>query len=91
LGEEKTRAFRRSLLGTRLRVVPERGRGRRGPLAMSDLYVPVELDREPASGGGILDVSITGEDGVRLTGSPVSRSAVPGTGSERARSDRLTL
>jgi threonylcarbamoyladenosine tRNA methylthiotransferase MtaB len=91
LGEAKTRAFRRSLVGATLSVVLERGRGPRGPFAMSDLYLPVELDHEPRSRRGILDVTITGEDGARLLAAPVSRSAVLGTGSERAPSDRLTL
>jgi len=62
-----------------------------GPFAMSDLYVPVELDHEPGPPRGILDVTITGEDGDRLTASPVSRNAVPGAVSEPAPSDRLTL
>ena len=91
LGEAKTRAFRRSLVGANLPVVLERGRGLTGPFAMSDLYVPVELDHEPGPRRGILDVTITGEDGARLAASPVSRSAVLGTVSERAPSDRLTL
>jgi len=46
--------------------VLERGRGRSGPIAMSDVYVPVELDRDPESRQGILSVAITGEDGDRL-------------------------
>ncbi|HYQ89870.1 MAG TPA: tRNA (N(6)-L-threonylcarbamoyladenosine(37)-C(2))-methylthiotransferase MtaB [Candidatus Binatia bacterium] len=91
LGEAKTRALRRALVGARLGVVLERGRGARGPLGMSDLYVPVELDQDPDSGEGILDVTITGEDGVRLLGTPVSRSVGARTVSERAVSDRLTL
>jgi len=91
LGEAKTRAFRRSLLGARLTVVLERGRGARGPFAMSDLYVPVELDRDPDTAAGILDVTITGEDGLRLLGTPVSRSVGARGVSERAVSDRLTL
>ncbi len=91
LGDSKTHAFRRSLVGTTIPVVLERGRGRRGPFAMSDVYVPVELDFDPEPGRGILRVSIRGEDGARLAGAPVSRSAVAGTGSERATSDGLTL
>jgi hypothetical protein len=58
---------------------------------MSDLYVPVELDRDPDSRQGIMDVRITGDDGVRLLGTPVARSAGARTVSERAVSDRLTL
>jgi hypothetical protein len=58
---------------------------------MSDLYIPVELDQDPDSGERILDVTITGEDGVRLLGTPASRSAGARTVSERAVSDRLTL
>jgi threonylcarbamoyladenosine tRNA methylthiotransferase MtaB len=91
LGDSKTRAFRRSLVGATLPVVPERGRGRRGPFAMSDLYVPVELHFDPGPGGRILDVTITGEDGARLQAAPVSRSADAGTVSERVTSDGLTL
>jgi threonylcarbamoyladenosine tRNA methylthiotransferase MtaB len=90
LGDSKTRAFRRSLVGTTIPVVLERGRGRRGPLAMSDVYLPVELDSDPRHGREILDVTIRGEDGTRLAGTPVSRSAVAGTGSEPAASDGLT-
>ncbi len=69
LGEKKKSAFRRSFVGATLPVVLERGRGRIGPIAMSDVYLPVELDHDPESRPGILEVSITGEDSERLLGS----------------------
>jgi threonylcarbamoyladenosine tRNA methylthiotransferase MtaB len=75
LGEAKRQAFLRSLAGATLPVVMESGRGRRGPIAMSDVFVPVELDLAPGSGRGILNARITGEDGARLTGTVVSQTA----------------
>lgn len=69
LGEAKGEAFRRSLVGSMIPVVPESGRGERGPIAMSDLYVPVELTGEP-SGRGVVPVRILGVERKRLIGSP---------------------
>lgn len=69
MGEAKSEAFRRSLIGSTLPVVMESGRGSRGPIAMSDVYVPVELDRDPDQRGGIHPVRIEGASGVRLAGS----------------------
>ncbi|MBI4364952.1 MAG: tRNA (N(6)-L-threonylcarbamoyladenosine(37)-C(2))-methylthiotransferase MtaB [Candidatus Latescibacteria bacterium] len=69
LGEAKAEAFRRSLIGSTLSVVRERGHGERGPLAMSDLYVAVELTHTPP-GRGILPVRIVGAQGKRLVGAP---------------------
>ncbi|HXL15296.1 MAG TPA: hypothetical protein VN972_04360, partial [Methylomirabilota bacterium] len=107
LGESKARAFRRSLLGGTLAVVMEQGRGRIGPIAMSDVYLPVELTEEPLSRRGILDVSIVGEESGRLLGSPneplsgsggavhagstASRSASHETVSDGGAIDGLTL
>jgi threonylcarbamoyladenosine tRNA methylthiotransferase MtaB len=68
LGEAKARAFRQSLVGETLPVVMERGHGSSGPIAMSDVYLPVELVQEPASRLGILRATITREDGARLLG-----------------------
>jgi threonylcarbamoyladenosine tRNA methylthiotransferase MtaB len=76
LGELKALAFRRSLLGATLPVVMERGRRPGGPVGMSDVYVPVALDREPETRSGILSVSIVGEDGPRLLGSPLGAAAM---------------
>jgi len=69
MGEAKSEAFRRSLVGTSLPVVMESGRGSRGPIAMSDVYVPVELDRDPERRRGIQTVRIEGMSGTRLAGS----------------------
>jgi len=49
--------------------VMESGRGSRGPIAMSDVYVPVELDRDPERRRGIQTVRIEGMSGTRLAGS----------------------
>ena len=68
LGDAKARAFRRSLIGSTLPVVLESGRGPLGPIAMSDLYVPVALDRDPPSRRGIINVTIQNEEGQRLFG-----------------------
>ncbi|TMQ51020.1 MAG: tRNA (N(6)-L-threonylcarbamoyladenosine(37)-C(2))-methylthiotransferase MtaB [Candidatus Eisenbacteria bacterium] len=91
LGEEKLRAFRRSLLGSTLPVVMEQGRGADGPVSMSDLYLPVELDREPPNRRGILHVTISGEDGARLLGRLDPRTCDPENGSKLRTSDGLTL
>lgn len=69
LGEAKSGAFRRSLVGSTLPVVMESGRGSRGPIAMSDVYVPVELDHGPERRGGIHTACIEGVSGTRLAGS----------------------
>ena len=51
LGEEKARAFRFSLVGTTLPVLPEPG-GRAGDRgALADVYVPVRLDVAPGAPG----------------------------------------
>ncbi|HMI31989.1 MAG TPA: tRNA (N(6)-L-threonylcarbamoyladenosine(37)-C(2))-methylthiotransferase MtaB [Candidatus Limnocylindrales bacterium] len=75
LGEAKRQAFLSSLAGKTLPVVMESGRGRRGPVAMSDVFVPVELDFDPESRHGILDVRITGGDGARLAGTAAPQAA----------------
>lgn len=67
LGESKAKSFRRSLIGSALPVVLESGRGPRGPIAMSDVYLPVELDRDPDR-AGILSARIVGEAHARLLG-----------------------
>jgi len=71
VGEAKARAFRGSLLGGTLPVVMEQGRGRIGPIAMADVYVPVELIGDPPSKRGILHVTVVGQEGSRLLGSTV--------------------
>jgi threonylcarbamoyladenosine tRNA methylthiotransferase MtaB len=71
LGEAKSGAFRRSLVGSTLPVVMERGMGRRGRVAMSDLYVPVELEGVTDMTNGILDVRVHDEEGDRIVGTPV--------------------
>lgn len=68
LGERKALAFRRSLVGATLPVVMERGQNPLERVGMSDVYVPVALDREPERRAGILSVSIVGENGTRLLG-----------------------
>jgi threonylcarbamoyladenosine tRNA methylthiotransferase MtaB len=69
VGEAKARAFRRSFLGTTLPVVMERGVGRRGRVAMSDVYVPIEVEGEPDVRRRVFDVRVQEEDGDRLVGS----------------------
>ncbi|HEY7727598.1 MAG TPA: tRNA (N(6)-L-threonylcarbamoyladenosine(37)-C(2))-methylthiotransferase MtaB [Candidatus Eisenbacteria bacterium] len=70
LGEEKARAFRASLVGAILPVLPEPGRGT-GPVAgLSDVYVPVRLTGIPAS-PGLVRAAIAGTDGDRLVGDPL--------------------
>ena len=66
LGEAKTRAFRRSFLGATLPVVWERGVGRRGRVAMSDVYVSIEVERETEDEGGVFEVRVHDEEGDRL-------------------------
>ncbi len=51
LGAARGAAFRASLVGSRLTVLPEERRAGGRVLAMSDLYVPVLLDRTPAAPG----------------------------------------
>jgi len=75
LGEAKARAFRRSLLGTTLPVVMERGTGRRGRVAMSDVYVPIEVERQTDVPCGVFDVRVHDEEGDRLVGSPLTPAA----------------
>ena len=72
MGDTKARDFRRSLLGSTLRVVMERGLGRRGRVAMSDLYVPVELEGVIDTRGGVFEVRIHDEAGDHLVGRPVA-------------------
>jgi len=69
LGEEKARAFRASLIGSTLPVLPEPGRRGDALTALSDVYVPVRLTEAPAC-AGIVDAVITGTDGDRLHGRP---------------------
>ncbi|TMQ59111.1 MAG: tRNA (N(6)-L-threonylcarbamoyladenosine(37)-C(2))-methylthiotransferase MtaB [Candidatus Eisenbacteria bacterium] len=69
LGEAKSDAFRRSLIDSTVPVVMESGRGTRGPIAMSDVYVPVELDRDPDRRDGIHLARVEGVSGGRLVGS----------------------
>ncbi|HZI89412.1 MAG TPA: tRNA (N(6)-L-threonylcarbamoyladenosine(37)-C(2))-methylthiotransferase MtaB [Candidatus Polarisedimenticolia bacterium] len=69
LGEAKARAFRRSLLGSTLAVVWERGMGRYGRVAMSDLYVPVEVEGSTQA-IGIFQVRTHDQEGDRLVGTP---------------------
>lgn len=74
LGEEKARAFRASLIGSTLPVLPE-PRARGGPLAaLSDVYVPVRLGDARAA-RGIVEAEIVGVEGDRLIGRPVQASA----------------
>ncbi len=61
----------RSLVGDTLPVIVESKRGPSGPVATSDVFVPVELLRAPES-GGIVPARILGVDGSRLIGVPAA-------------------
>jgi len=71
LGAEKAAAFRRSLVGSSVPVVMERGRGPRGPIAMSDVYVPIEVEGATSLPSFVFDVRVHEENGDRLVGSPI--------------------
>jgi len=68
LGAVKAEHFRRSLLGVILPVVAESGSGARGPLAMSDVYVPVQLEPTPRGRFGLGDARIHAVEGTALVG-----------------------
>ena len=74
LGDAKRRAFLRSLVGSRLPVLPESRAVEDGVLARSDLHAPVLLRRE-RPWRGIAEAQITGVEGDALLG---VRTGVPG-------------
>jgi threonylcarbamoyladenosine tRNA methylthiotransferase MtaB len=81
LGEEKARAFRASLVGSTLPVLPEPG-ARGGALtALSDVYVPVTLT-EPPPRAGIVDATILGTEGECLIGRPAPPTGAPARASD---------
>jgi threonylcarbamoyladenosine tRNA methylthiotransferase MtaB len=59
LGEEKSRAFRASLIGSTLPVLPEPGAPQEPRRALADVYVPVVID-DPPQRPGIVDAQVTG-------------------------------
>lgn len=77
LGEEKARAFRASLVGATLPVLPEPRRRGEALTALSDVYVPVRLTEPPGS-AGIVDATILRLDGDRLLGRPLP-TGIPST------------
>ena len=72
LGDSKASEFRRSLLGRTLPVVWERGVGVRGRVAMSDVYVPIEVEGEVDETRGVFEVRVRDEDRDRLVGVPTT-------------------
>ena len=67
MGDAKRRAFLRSLIGSRLPVLPESRAVGDGVLARSDLYAPVLLSGD-RSWRGIVEAQITGVEGDALLG-----------------------
>jgi threonylcarbamoyladenosine tRNA methylthiotransferase MtaB len=68
IGDSKRRTFLRSLIGSRLPVLPESNAPADGVLARSDVYAPVLL-RGARSWRGIAEAEITGVEGDALLGS----------------------
>ncbi len=82
LGAAKSAAFRASLVGARLPVLPEGRRAGGRVVAMSDLYVPVLLDRAPAA-PGLAEAVVEGASEQGLLG----RLAGPGASVPAAAAD----
>lgn len=74
LGESKSAAFRRALVGTTLPVIVEARRFSGRPVATSDVFVPVDLSHTPLA-GGIVSARILRLEGNRLIGAPAEAPA----------------